>query len=337
MIHTSPDFRLAIEAAPNGMLVVNRDGVIVLANRRAESLFGYESGELTGQRIETLVPERFREAHPTLARSVLHDGEARPRTVERDLHGRRKDGGELIVAIGLNPFETPEGRFVLSSVDDITERRRVEAQLRASLREKEVLLKEVHHRVKNNLQVISSLLNLQALHLDDATVRAMFEQSRGRVQSIALVHEQLYRASDLTHVPFDDYLRSLSTSLGSAHGIAFEGVQLDLDLAPVRLAIDLAVPCGLMVTELITNALRHAFVGREGGLVRVALATAGDTVQVTVADDGVGLPADFDPRASSTLGLDLVFTFAEQLDADVRVEREGGTSFHITFRSPPEC
>jgi two-component sensor histidine kinase len=210
---------------------------------------------------------------------------------------------------------------------------RSEKAMRGSLREKEVLLKEIHHRVKNNLQVISSLLNLQARYLPDPAAREIFRASQHRVQSIALVHEKLYQSADLSHVDFSDYTVALLDNLFETFDAGPRGISKLVDIGAIRLSVDIAIPCGLIVNELVTNALKHAFPGGREGTVRVILREGADgALDLTVGDDGVGLPEGVDPRKTSSLGLDLVFTFADQLDAQVEVGRQGGSFYRFRFR-----
>ncbi|HKU43826.1 MAG TPA: PAS domain S-box protein, partial [Polyangiales bacterium] len=213
--------------------------------------------------------------------------------------------------------------------------RRVEArtrELKAALREKEVLLKEIHHRVKNNLQVISSMLNLQAMHLHDDAVQQVFAESQGRVQSIALVHETLYESQDLSSVNFSEYIHTLVTTIMQAQATPDRNIATLIDAEGVRLPVGTAIPCGLIVNELVTNSLKHAFPNRSTGAIRVSLHNRpNSTIELIVGDDGVGLPADLDPRTVSSLGLDLVYTFAEQLGAAVDLRRSGGTEFRFEF------
>ncbi|MBI4776206.1 MAG: PAS domain S-box protein [Deltaproteobacteria bacterium] len=234
-----------------------------------------------------------------------------------------------------------EGRIVglHGTVQDITEHKRAEEalrqgeeRLRASLGEKEVLLKEIHHRVKNNMQVISSLLALQADELQDTAMRSILRDVTHRVRSMAMVHEKLYQSTDLARVEFADYARSLLNYLWRAHGAAASGVGLDLDLEPVLLPVNEAVPCGLILNELFSNALKHAFSGRDGGQVAVSL--RGDTqrhVRLSVRDNGAGLPPGMDWGQTRSLGLRLVQMLAGQLRADVEVTSDKGTEFTITF------
>jgi two-component sensor histidine kinase len=206
-------------------------------------------------------------------------------------------------------------------------------RLQASLAEKEVLLKEIHHRVKNNLQVISSLLDLQSHHTIDPAAAEMFRDSQLRVRSLALVHERLYRAHDLARVDFAGYLEGLTDRLFQSYRVHAASVRLDLRTGgDVRLPIDLAVPCGLLVNELVSNCLKHAFAGRPGGTVRIEMRPEGERrLLLEVADDGVGLSDAVDLRQVGTFGLQLVAMLADQLKGTVAIDRTGGTAFRIVF------
>ncbi len=354
----SEQFRLAIEAAPTGMLMIDRAGRIVLANAQVEALFGYQREELMGMPIEMLVPERFRERHPGYRGAFFHDPQARPMGGGRDLYGSRKDGTEVPIEIGLNPLRTAEGDFVLGSVADITERKRAErekegllgqlktlnadleervrirtGELTNSLTEREVLLQEVHHRVKNNLQVISSLISMQARKLEEGTSRDALEECETRVQSIALVHEQLYQSKDYARVSISAYARSLASNVFRALGVSPARVSLQLAIDDVELAVDRAIPCGLLLNELITNSLKHGFKDGRSGNVRVELGLLeGGLLRLAVTDDGAGLPDGMDILKSESLGLQLICTLAEQLEAKLEVGgQRGGAAFKLTF------
>jgi len=216
---------------------------------------------------------------------------------------------------------------------EIAERQRAEELVRASLTEKEVMLREIHHRVKNNLQVISSLVSLQAANLTDERMRDEFNDVRDRVRSMALIHEKLYQTSDLARLNFADYAASLLSSLWRSHGHLAERARLNLEIAPVVLSIEAAVPCGLILNELAGNALKHAFPKGCGGEVTVCMeheASKG-TICLKVHDNGVGLPAGLDWRQSSTLGLRLVRILAGQLHGSVETGTGPGAEFQITF------
>jgi two-component sensor histidine kinase len=215
-------------------------------------------------------------------------------------------------------------------VTDITERKKAEDAIKASLREKEVLLKEIHHRVKNNLQVISSLVGLQAGGSQDEIIRGVLQDVTDRVRSMALVHEKLYQSADLAHIDFAEYTRGLLSYLWRAYGA--DTVRLTLDLEPVTLSVDKAVPCGLILNELAGNALKHAFRGRPEGEVTVSL--HGDIdgrLCLRVSDNGVGLPPGFEWRQARSLGLRLVQMLAGQLDATVEVRNGEGAHFELLF------
>jgi PAS domain S-box-containing protein len=219
---------------------------------------------------------------------------------------------------------------------DITERKHAEEQLRASLREKEALLKEVHHRVKNNLQLISSLLSLQAARVEDHSARRALADSRDRVRSLALVHENLYRAGNFAGVPLAAQVQSLCAHLLRSYGGDSPRVDFQTRIADVALDLERAVPFVLIINELVSNALKHAFPGGRGGRVSVELrALAGGRYALTVADDGVGLPTEIDLAGSGSLGLQLVSDLAQQLYGTVAVRRDGGTLFTITFDADP--
>lgn len=332
-------FRLALEASPTGMLMVDGRGEIVLVNAQIERLFGYSRKELIGQPVEILVPFRFSANHPAFRHRFLQAPRARPMGAGRDLYGRRKDGSEIAVEIGLNPMTTREGSFILSSVVDITARKRAEEILAAQRddldrknREREVLLKEVYHRVKNNLQVISSLLNLQAGQITDKRARELLEESRNRVYSIALVHEQLYQSTDLARVNFSVYLQELVDHLKVVFDPG-EHVSVETIAEVVHLPVDVAIPCGLLVNELVTNALIHAFEPGQSGKVRVELqkCSEGD-VRLCVNDNGRGLPNHLDVVSANTLGLELVGKLAKQIHGKLRVVNDHGASFDLRFR-----
>jgi len=219
------------------------------------------------------------------------------------------------------------------SIRYASERKRAEERLRALLTEKELLLKEVHHRVKNNLQVISSLISLQADCLVDAQLQGVLGDVRDRVKAMALVHEKLYQTEDMARLDFAEYAFSLLKNLWSSHSAANGNVRLNMFPAPLILPVEMAVPCGLILNELASNAIKHAFPGGSGGEVTVTLEhdTATGAVCLSVRDNGVGLPADLDWRQSSSLGLRLVQMLAGQMHGTVQTGSGPGTEFRLGF------
>ena len=211
-----------------------------------------------------------------------------------------------------------------------------ESQIRASLREKEVLLQEIHHRVKNNLQVVSSLLNLQAEHIQHPETLRAFAESRARIQSMALVHEKIYRNTSLAHIDFSDYLRELTAQLFQNYNTNPRQIALRLELAPVAFGLDTAIPCALIVNELVSNSLKYAFPpGHTGELLIRLRSEEGRSVELEVADNGVGLPAGYDWKQSQSLGLQLVRMLTQQLHGQVQLVPGVGVRYCIVFPPPP--
>jgi two-component sensor histidine kinase len=242
----------------------------------------------------------------------------------------------IIVAATVGVARNGDGRKVglRWQLRDITERKAVEARLHASLQEKELLLREVYHRVKNNLQVISSLLSLQEHQLTDPDAVTVLRHARDRVRSMALVHEKLYRSTDLSRVDFTDYLRQLARELRHSYGITSRQVEFGFHLEEASLGIDVAIPCSMIVHELVSNALRHAFPDGRRGRIQIALGpeTPG-WARLEVADDGIGLPPEDEPRHTGSLGLQLVAMMVEQIGGRLTVARDAGTRFSVVF--PP--
>jgi PAS domain S-box-containing protein len=227
---------------------------------------------------------------------------------------------------------------ILSEVVNIvsmkTEQIKAEQLIKTSLKEKEVLLREIHHRVKNNLQVISSLLNLQAQYLKNKQDLAMFNESKDRVRSMALIHEKLYQSQNLARIDFAGYIRDLIYRLFRSYEADSGKIDLKMDVKDVSLGVDIAVPCGLIVNELISNCLKHAFPDGKKGEIRVGLQSINmNEVELKVSDNGVGLPDDFDFRESKSLGMQLVNILAEdQLGGMIELNRTEGTEFKIKFK-----
>jgi len=332
-------FQLFVEAAPSAVIAVDGKGDIVLVNTQAEKLFGYARQDLLGRPLEMLVPERFRKSHAGLREGYAAAPSARAMGAGRDLFALRADGSEVPVEIGLNPISTDEGPMVLASIIDITERLLAARRLMDSLREKELLLKEIHHRVKNNLAVIGSLLYLRSGAMRDEDSRRILDECGERVRSMALVHERLYQSEDLSEVDFGDYAAELANEMLRNSSAARSDVRLVLDIDPTPLGIDRAIPCGLILTELISNALKHAFPEGRTGTLRVELGkNASGGLDLVVADDGVGLPDPGSSDADDTLGLHLVRSLARQLDAEITIlRREPGTEVRLGLEAEDEA
>ncbi len=320
-------FRLAIEAAPNGMMLVDATGCVVLVNAQIEQIFGYPRDELVGRHVDQLLPARFRHGHDGKRASFFGDPRARPMGAGRELFALRKDGREVPVEIGLSPFQTARGQLVLSSIVDITERKQAREALQASLREKETLLKELHHRAKNNLQLIASLLDLASATPGPDVLK----ECRDRINSISLVHEKLYQTGTFARIELSDYLRTLGEQVAHAWTRAdAPQVVLRIEADDIELPLETAIPCGLFVNELITNAFKHAFGPDRGGTITVRAARTGAQVRLSVEDDGAGMK-DGVVRREGHIGLELVHALARQLRGDLRFETTAGTRVILSF------
>jgi PAS domain S-box-containing protein len=328
--------RGVLEAAPDAMIVVDESGTITLANTMAMRMFGYEQSTLVGSCIDALVPEQSRAAHAGHRRSYVEHPRARAMGEGRELLGLRSDGSAFPVEISLNSLESSGRTLVVSSVRDITARRAAEQRLQASLQEKELLLKEIHHRVKNNLQVVASMLTLQAELAADAGAKSMLEACRQRVTSMALVHEKLYGAADVRRMDLRELIRDIAAMLiAGSNAIS---LQMRSGGEPIVVDIETAFPASLIANELITNAIKHAFVGRSRGTISldIELTTLG-RVRLQVADDGVGgvTPETFEDGGS--LGSTIVRRLVRQIGGVLAVEGGPGARISITFpltRSP---
>jgi len=322
---------LMVESTPVGMLMVNQEGAITLVNRQVETLFGYTRDELMGQPVETLLPEKLRLQHSHDRRQFMTAPLARAMGAGRELFGMRKDQSLFPVEIGLAPIRNESGVFLLASVIDITERKAAEVRTREALRQ-EMLLKEIHHRVKNNLQVISSLLFLQSAFVTDPQTAEILKESQSRVKSIALIHEKLYRSKDMGKLDFAEYVRDLVTDISRTYPVGQERIAIHLETEDVFLGVDTAIPCGLIINELVSNALKHAFPDKNRGDVWIDIHARPDGQYVLqVRDNGGGIPKEHDWKRSKSLGLRLVVDLTKQLDGNLEVANDPGASFRINF------
>jgi PAS domain S-box-containing protein len=310
--------------------MIDRAGLIEMVNAQTERVFGYSRTDLLGQPMEMLVPERFRDHHPRLRTSFYDDPRTRPMGAARDLYGLRKDGSEFPVEIGLNPIETGDGTMVLSAIVDISTRKREEGRVLASLKEKDILLGEIHHRVKNNLQIVDSLLGLQSGIINDTGTQEILRESQNRIKSMALIHQILYQSNDFARMDFNNFLDTLVPTLASSYGADPDRIVLSINAIEVRLPLSVAIPCGLLVNELISNALKHAFPANRHGEIRIDLSIAsGGQVLLSVEDDGVGIPDDLDLDNTATLGLQLVTLLTDQLGGEMVIRRSNPTRFAL--------
>jgi PAS domain S-box-containing protein len=323
-----------VASSDDAIIGYTLEGVITSWNAGAERLYGYAADEVIGQPIALLMPpERPDELPAILAR--LRRGE---RVQYVETVRMRKGGQRLEISLSTSPIRDANGHIIGASTiaRDITERKRVEAHLKASLQEKDVLLREIHHRVKNNLQVVSSLLNLQAQAIHDHRIRVYFQDSQYRIQTMALIHEKLYQSGNLAQIDFAEYLRDLAANVVRSSRVDQGHLALKFNTQEVFFPIATAIPCGLLLHELLSNCVKHAFPESRSGTIEVSLhRNPQRTYVLTVCDNGVGLPPELDVRNTVSLGLRLAHLLAAQLHGTLMFESREGTSVTLTFSELP--
>lgn len=317
---------LVIDQMRDGVLVLNAEHLIMDLNPAALHLLQRQKRELLGRPIMEFWPDwsdGLLAVNDHVGTAVEWTwGESEQRTFD----------------VQLSPLFDGRNRLVsrIIVLRDIAERKKMEAQLKASLNEKEVLLQEVHHRVKNNLQIISSLLNLQAVQAQDDQVVEALQEGQNRVRSMALIHETLYRSGDLSRVDFGKYVRRLAEQLYQTYRMLPDQVTMSVETDEIFLTMETAVPCGLILNELISNALKHAFVDGRLGQIAIRLQNTNDNgYHLTVNDNGIGLPTHINLHNTDTLGLQLVNTLVYQLQGSLAITNEQGTSISVTFAEKP--
>ncbi|WP_424358373.1 histidine kinase N-terminal 7TM domain-containing protein [Methanocella sp. MCL-LM] len=343
---TRYNFQTLFDTVDDLLLIVDEKGMILDVNKAVVRRLGYTRKEVVGMVFLSLIPPENREfTIAGIAEVLAGTRENGPRVL------LAKDGARIQVETRVAPVMWGGRRAVFGISCDISElirqqeelqrmnvtlnveveeRRRTEKQIQSSLREKEVLLKEIHHRVKNNMQIISSLLNLQLSGESSEEIVTAFRESQNRITTMALVHERLYQSGDLSRIDFAGYVQSLVGNLRRSYPGSCN-VNTQVDVEGISVDIDRAIPCGLIINELVSNSFKYAFRGRQEGTIRVSFTGSGNVCTLTVSDDGTGMPPGMDIRNPGTLGLQLVNTLVGQISGTVELDRAAGTRFTITF------
>lgn len=339
LIATQNRLRIALDLAKMGSweydvasdMFTFDDQFYALYGTTAEDEGGYQmssndyASKFIPSDVSSVVAEEIERAlsadDPAYSNEIEHvivraDGEKRVIVVRNGIE--KDEYGNTVKTIGVN--------------QDITELKRVQNEIKEALIEKEMLLKEIHHRVKNNLMVISSLLNLQSQYIHDEEALDIFRESQNRAKSMALIHERLYRSTDLKRIDFGDYIRTLGNDLYHTYMPGDGRISLNMNLENLMVDINTTVPLGLIVNELITNSMKHAFVEEAEGEINITFYKKGDEFTLIIEDNGVGLPADLDFKNTETLGLQLVNNLTAQIDGTIELDRSQGTRFKITFK-----
>ncbi len=314
-----------LETIQCGVMVIDMDThEIIDANPAACKLVGAPRDGIVGHVCHTFICPAERGACPITDKGQTVDNSDRILISVKGQHISVVKTATQVMLNGRN--------CLLESFVDISVRKDAEERLKSSLKEKETLLKEVHHRVKNNMQVISSLLHLQSRYLTDTKAIDAFKASIDRIRSMALVHNKLYQSESLSRIDVSDYAQDLSRDLFNAYSLD-NRVSLNMDIDPVSLTIDTVLPLGLLINELLSNSLKHAFPDGRTGRIDVRLTTEGDQLTLAVSDNGIGLPEELDLANAESLGMQLIMTLVEQLDGRVEIDRDRGTQFQINFEA----
>jgi PAS domain S-box-containing protein len=327
-------YRLLAENSSDSIARYDPKGTFLYCSPACEVIFGYSPEEIIGRNIQDFVyPDDQNQVAWFIEKNL---GTNAVGTVT--FRFKRKDGALIWLesngkAILDEVSSQPKEMIVITR--DTTLRKQAEEQIRAALVEKEVLLREVHHRVKNNLQIMSSLLSLQADYIHDPTDQILFQETQSRVRSMALVHEELYQSKDLAQINFAPYVQKLTNSLIHVFRIN-PNISLELDIDDVYFNLDTAIPCGLIINELISNSLKYAFPKNMSGQIKVKLAAYSISevrrkIELIIADNGIGFPETLDFQNTETLGMQLVVILTKQLKGTIQMQSVRGTCFTIDF------
>ncbi|MGB9202115.1 PAS domain S-box protein [Methanobacterium sp.] len=322
-------YRTLFEEDPNYTILLETDGTILEVNKKTTKLLGIPKKELIGKNYSIFTKPGDIEFRKDKINSVLQGKLVEP----FEFKFINMKGETYWIKVNLKPVVNNEKVIYIILIGiDITEHKKAENIIKTSLNDKSILLKEIHHRVKNNMQIISSLLNLQTEYVDDEETINVLRESQNRVKSMAIIHENLYKSKDLTHINFVDYIRSLVSNLFYSYDVKEAQIKLTLKIEDISLNIETAIPCGLIISELISNSLKYAFPNKMNGEIIISLKYKKDTYQLCICDNGIGLPEHINFNNIKTLGLLLVESLTGQIDGDLTIYRDHGTQYKITFK-----
>jgi len=309
------------------LYATDENGIITYISPVAKTLSGYNTSEVIGRHFAEFIfkddVDFILDHFKKNITEVPEPSECRIVTKSGDIKWIRSSGRPI--------FLNDKFLGVQGVMSDITDQKRTEAKIKASLREKESMMREIHHRVKNNLQIVSSLLRLQSRSIKSQTLKDTFEIAQNRIKSMALIHEVLYLSESLDRINFSEYIKRITNHLFTMFSRNAKKIQLELDVGEFYLDIDKAIPCGLIINELVSNAFKHAFPDGESGKIHVKLDNKLDRYTIVVKDNGIGIPDDVDIGNTKTLGLQLVNDLVNQIDGSYEIQSDGGTVFKIAF------
>lgn len=308
------------------IVVADENGIIKEFNEAGELLFGYKKEEVIGEKSNILhvSNENQTEVFDAIKATGMFAGE---------ILNKKKNGEVFTSYLSASILKNKEGKKVgvVGISRDISRQTDIKNKLKDSLHEKEILLKEVHHRVKNNMQVISSILNLQSSFVSDKNTLEILKESQNRIKSMSFIHESLYQTKDMSSINLSDYIVNLSNNLLYSYKTNRSLVDFKLDIENINIGLDQAIPCGLILNELVSNALKYAFPNEQKGKLSIEVKEEDNELFLRVEDNGVGFEKEFNYENANSLGLQLVHTLVEQLDGTIKVETEKGTRYLIRF------
>ena len=300
-------------------------------NNSACEQLGYSPQKLSEMSVQDIISSGEIEGMKHIVDNLVEGRQFKNRlTVETFL--KRQDNSLINVEINISLVCFSDDDYIVMVARDITERKEFENALKSSIKEKEVLIREIHHRVKNNMQIISSLLNLQKQYVHDEEAGNVLLESQNRVKSMAMIHEKLYQTQNFSEINFGDYITSLVDDLFSSYGSYSRRIKKKMIFDEIMLGLETAIPCGLIISELVTNTLKYAFPNQMEGEFRIEMYEIDGFYHLIISDNGVGIPPNLNFEKTETLGLVLVDSLVNQLEGTVELERNGGTKFKIVFK-----
>jgi PAS domain S-box-containing protein len=322
-------YRTLVESATDYIFMIGEDNRVLSLNKAGAFLFRKPPEKIIGKSIFELFPKEIATRYSDSLKKAYKTGQSSSYESRMVVEGK-----ESWLSVSLNPVRDRTGKVVsvMGVCRDITAHKQADEQIKASLGEKEVLLKEIHHRVKNNMQIIASLLRIQAADIKDEEIQDMFNEIHDRIRSMSVLYEMLYQSKDMTRVDLSEYIRRLTTHLVSMYRSGLGPISLKLDVKNVHLDVKRAIPCGLIITELVSNTLKHAFLnGRKGKIAVVMHPNKGKRYTLIVSDNGIGFPEELDFRKTKSLGMKLVVDLVKQIGGTIDLSKEKGTEFKIVF------
>ena len=321
--NSEKEYRDLVDNSLIGIYKTDLEGNLLFANDALLDIFGYNKSDdisdlMISSRYKNLDDRKF------ILKKLKEEGKIK----EYEVEFLKKSQEPIYIILSA----TIEGNSISGMIMDITEKKKIEKQIKSSLHDKEMLLKEIHHRVKNNLMVISSLLSLQSRYIKDETSKNIFKESQNRARSMALIHELLYQSNDLKRIDFGYYIRTLTNELFRMYVTDQSLIKLNMNVEEVMVDINTAIPLGLIVNELVSNSMKHAFPNDKSGEINIEFKSNKGIYTMIVADNGVGFPVDYDIENTDTLGLRIVNSLTEQIEGKITIERVNGTKFTIVFR-----